>query len=477
MGVKTYNPYESVVGKNITRFQGVFNDGQGTSIPDSSVDFAKNASDRWRGAVQKRKGYSKFLAKNCDLNSIGQVFDGTYYQGDNEVYYRTELLVDYKKRPGYDDPWLDLFSGITFTPYTGVGMAEPSAESGSFTASGGYAGSESAPEIPGAQTWRYKHIAKAVNERRAMLGLPPSTLPTTRDDSTILYTDINAARDAVQGMYYYFVYDTVDPDKEYGGVAYSSYNDMLKKVVGGGSGEWTNFNAAGAIVYANDLTATDLMTAKPYAKYCLELETVLRRCETYTWPSMGFSIRGGTYEGASNISPEYVWHHQRWAYDNADWLITAIQEKDGTFYSTETVPYSDNRMFWEISGLSTLFPHQTNNYHRAVVQKPSPYGGPVYCVVEYNSSTAVYHDFTTAHLMPQPKKYYKIYTGAKTTAATITGRYLDDGIFTIPMPPVSNKYYVQTLAYGSDTEGVTTGWFSHMHWFFPEDTNLGKKTP
>jgi len=475
MGVKTYNPYESVVGKNITRFQGVFNDGQGTSIPDSSVDFAKNASDRWRGAVQKRKGYSKFLAKNCDLNSIGQVFDGTYYQGDNEVYYRTELLVDYKKRPGYDDPWLDLFSGITFTPYTGVGMAEPSAESGSFTASGGYAGSESAPEIPGAQTWRYKHIAKAVNERRAMLGLPPSTLPTTRDDSTILYTDINAARDAVQGMYDYFVYDTVDPDKEDGGIRYSSYNDMLKRVVGGGSGEWTNYNAAGAIVYANDLTVTDLMTAKPYAKYCLELETVLRRCETYTFHGIPFKNYGSWAVGASNISPEDAWNNRRWQSSFDEWLITSVQVKDGIFYAGLGLPSSAYRMLWTVSVSSTLFPHQTNNYHRAIVPFLQYFNSGL--PVEYKPSTAVYHDFTTAHLMPQPKKYYKVYTGPKTTAATMTGRYLDDGIFTIPINPVSNKYYVQALDHGVDTEGVFPGCFSHMHWFFPEDTKLGKKTP
>lgn len=483
---KEYNPYVSVLGKNIDRFQGVFNDDIGTSIPDSSVYFAKNAMDKRRGAIQKRSGYDKYLSKNHEINNIGKVFDGIYIQGDDEVYYRTELLTNFRLRPGWEDAYFDYFSGITFLPYSAIGTL--SSSSGSFTATGGYIGSERAASKEPDIKWRYSHIAKAINQRRQMLNLPQSTLPTTRHDGDILYTDINNARGEIEFLSRYFCYSTIDEDD--GVFYYTNYHFLLEKCRVGGINpatnfrEWRNYNSAGIIEYRNDLIATDLMTSTAFTKYCLEMETCLRNMVTVRKPLDNWtdtpgnrSLLYGTDTGALTVAEAFANAKFRWQadYSNSFMSYTLIRPSD----SHVILAVITKIPTWTVNGLSALFAHRIRTYHYPVLQ---PYNiNIVYPPEHWGKSNPVptgtapveYFDFFGGR-MPEPYKYYILKTTDWSFNITINGDYSDYRIWNAStFPSTSNKYYWQSLVYGNDINGKSPDYGALVDYRFPEDDKLG----
>lgn len=293
---RTYNPYIGLTGLNIDRFQGVYNDGLASGIPVSMVESALDADDRWRGAVKKRDGYLKTWEKNFPLNSIGKIFEGMFFQGEKDVWYRSNSVLDYKIRPGADDPYLDVFSGMSFGVYTSYGVFT-STVTDTFTGSpptGAFAYSTSV------DTWRFRHIALAIDQRRAYLSQAASGLPTNTPDASITRANINSARAFIQLLSPSFYKDKdiinlmatgVGTLPVYADTLYPDYHNFLFTCsIGGGTivnREWSNVNSAGVVYYNNTMAATDLITSLMFAEMEIalkNLKNIVEAVQTYTFP-------------------------------------------------------------------------------------------------------------------------------------------------------------------------------------------------
>jgi hypothetical protein len=274
---QVYNPYgNNPTGMFIDRFQGVHNDGLGTNLAPSAVDYAQNADDRWRGAVKKRNGYTKHLSKGYPVNSFSNVFDGFFIQGDDDVWYRSEALLDYRVRPGAGgNPSIPPFTLTTFTGYL---QSRLSSTPDAFTGSPPFGGGSYVST--GTDTWRFRNIALAIDERRLDLGGTISGLPLETKDANITFLDINNARGFIEAMCgsYYQDKATIDADdhgiQSVSNYTIGTYSDLLQMLnIGGNIGtfEWSNINSGGAIVYRNRMINTDQKTDLMY----YELETAL----------------------------------------------------------------------------------------------------------------------------------------------------------------------------------------------------------
>lgn len=475
--VKSYSPFGNTPkGLYLEHFQGVYNDGLGANLPPSLVNYAENADDQWRGAAKKRNGYEKFLTKNFPVNNAGAAFDGLFYQGEADVWYRVELLVNFRLRPMADDPVFDSWSGIGYGGFAGVGQAADSAtaESGAFDGSLTPGGAD-APFV-GAQEWRYRHIAVAVNQRRDFLGLAASTLPLNTADADITYNDINNARAEIEGMATLAAFalagvdvdDTAASPENNAYFIYSDYNDMLLKAnVGGGvPREWTNINAAGAVVYANNMSATD--TNKPYM--FAEMETVLRAALSYTaantLPVPGTPRRTIYSNVESSASTAWANRNTNFHPYSHHPAACILQIAPAQFQAFESVPTSSSMT---ISSLNTSYVHNVYFYIRPVTAVGNN---------TFGISDTIYHDYFG--VIPDRGKYQIAYTSGDVSAASVSKTFTA----TVTQPPASSygKWYGATMqgqgdpAWAEADTGMNAATFSHIHWTFPEDAKLGRRT-
>ncbi len=234
---KAYNPFGRNIQSRFTdRFGGVNNQGLGSNVKPSEVEEALDADDRWRGAVKKRYGYEKYISKNIPIEAFEKAFEGYCYQGDGDIYYRVDALLDYKLRPNWEDPWWFNWANVGFTPYN---FADGETE-GSFVSEdiGQWDAPDGIPNglmSPGTITWRYRHIAISTEDRRDVAGLTSAGLPTDRYDSDITESDINNARGAINALYNYFCKQEVTDD-----MGYADAEAM--RTYAGIAGGWSTYN-------------------------------------------------------------------------------------------------------------------------------------------------------------------------------------------------------------------------------------------
>jgi len=477
MNRKTYNPYNSIISLNITAFHGVSNDGNGSNLPNNLVDYAKNVCDRQRGAINNRDGYKKHTQYNHDILSLGKVFDGMYIQGDDEVYYQANLLLDYKVRPKWFDPYFDWYNWVSFKPYTGDGVLNESDFVSTFQ--GSYIGNESKiDDVDLTGTWRFYHIVNAINERRSFLGQAPSDLPTTLTDENITYEHINLARYYIANIAGKFCYKEADEIK--GRKQYSNYNNMLLyNSIGGldnttGKQEWTNYNSIGKIIYRNDLLSTDRMTKKYKKKYFFELECALRALK-YNIKEMEdwFGVNGTLLHKEGN-TPDLAWaNNWRWDGSYLEGLLTGFL-KTGSMYYYELIGLRKN-LFFKASSLNTSFKHKLKCYFRAsLFHGVHLIGGSEKDPEPYGTTPTYYHDFSGG-LLPESGKYYLVYESNFSNDANF---YRE--IFTFDANNKSNfpgsydVFWVQGIRYGTDKNGISPDGFFIIEWDFPLDDKLGK---
>ena len=460
MSVRTqnYNPYNGVTGLVIDRFQGVYDDGLGANIPESTVDYAENADDRWRGAVRKRKGYQRKLEKAYGFSAFGKIFDGMYWQANTDIHYRTELLLDWLWRPSLNGP-RTMSIPSTPSPYVGVGAISEGSGSGA-TFSGGYIGSESGYSTPPATSWRYSHIAKAIDERRDMLGLPASGLPTTTKDQLITYANINSARAFIESHFVNFVLNAVS---ETTGIStFADYNDMLTKGgVGGidpatGLREWKNYNLLGVIAYRNDMISSDLITTSYFRRYCMEMEKILEDCLTYEEGVVGLpTVR--QYLGTPDVDPMVSWNSLADTGNSTNFWFNKIIGPyilDASKYQAYLARPAANPCDFTITGTAGVGYQRTHSlYVKSTVQSILP------TLTQYTS---------TFISTLENNKHIKI--GEKTSLAnpeTISVA------FSVSAPPYvalpgAGTYY-QQICSGEASSDI----YSHTQWVFPEDADLG----
>ena len=184
-------------------------------------------------------------------------------------------------------------------------------------------------------TYQFSHIAKAIDNRQAMLGLSASGLPTTSPDRYITRANVNTARGFLEGYYDDFVKKTivgkcfrkyhapdayyVDAAQEY--YAYNDYHDLLEAAGVGGtsssvtSREWYNQRSDGTWYFGNDMASDDIMSPTMFLELEMVLKHLINKSVYYAqvaFPGGRWYISASTYSSFSDAWSNRLSVYQNW---------------------------------------------------------------------------------------------------------------------------------------------------------------------